>query len=174
MPQIDFEELTKDIERFTPPWFDEFTKVSALVNKAEEENKLIDIYAGSGTIDLIQYVVTDRIGGLTADERTNKLVYALRALDRLGYVIDYTRSYSISLKAPRLYRNDPYTTFYWKDHDCSSRFEVYISVPTGIAWSLISLAYKNLRTSKHNVYIKGASTHRKGDAKNATDMVYRL
>lgn len=157
MPQIDFEKLTEKIEWLTPLWFDEFIKVSKLVDKAEREGKLIDIYASSNTIDLIKAVISDDINELIANKETNNLVYALRALERLGYVLDYTRNHSIFLKPPRLYRNDLYTTFYWKDNSNPSYFEAYISVPTGIAWPLISLGYGLLKPGQHKIFYNKAS-----------------
>lgn len=157
MPQIDFEKFTEKIEWLTPLWFDEFTKVSKLVDEAEGEGKLISIYAGPNTIDLMKAVISDDIDGLIAKEETNKLVYALRALERLGYVLDYTRSRSICLKPPRLYRKDLYTTFYWRDNSNPSCFEAYISVPTSIAWSLISLGYGLLKPGQHKIFNNKAS-----------------
>lgn len=112
MPQIDFEKITEKIEKFTPLWFDEFTKISKLVDEAEREGKLISIYASPNTVDLMKAVISDDIDSLLVNKETNNLVYALRALERLGYVLDYTRNHSICLKPPRLYRNDLYTTFY--------------------------------------------------------------
>lgn len=157
MPQIDFEKLTEKIDKFTPLWFDEFTKVSKLVDEAEGEGKLISVYASPNTVDLMKAVISDDIDGLIAKEETNKLVYALRALERLGYVLDYTRNHSICLKPPRLYRNDLYTTFHWKDNGIPSSFEAYISVPTSIAWSLISLGYGLLNPGKHKIFYNKAS-----------------
>lgn len=152
MPQIDFEKLTEKIEWLTPLWFDEFTKVSKLVNEAEREGKLIGIYASTNTVDLIKAVISDDIDSLLVNKETNNLVYALRALERLGYVLDYTRNHSIYLKPPRLYRNDLYTTFHWKDNSIPSSFEAYISVSTGIAWSLISLGYGLLKPGQHKIF----------------------
>lgn len=157
MPQIDFEKITEKIERYTPLWFDEFTKISKLVDEAEREGKLISVYASPNTVDLMKAVISDDIDGLIAKEETNKLVYALRALERLGYVLDYTRNHSIYLKPPRLYRNDLYTTFHWKDNSIPSSFEAYISVPTGIAWPLISLGYGLLKPGQHKIFNSKAS-----------------
>lgn len=157
MPQIDFEKCTEKIERFTPLWFDEFTKMSRLVDEAEGEGKLISIYASPNTIDLMKAVISDDIDELIANKETNDLVYALRALERLGYVLDYTRNYSIFLKPPRLYRNDLYTTFHWRDNSDPSCFEAYISVPTGIAWPLISLGYGLLKPGQHKIFCNKAS-----------------
>lgn len=157
MPQIDFEKITEKIERYTPLWFDEFTKISKLVDEAEREGKLISVYASPNTVDLMKAVISDDIDGLIAKEETNKLVYALRALERLGYVLDYTRNHSIYLKPPRLYRNDLYTTFYWKDNSIPSSFEAYISVSTGIAWPLISPGYGLLKPGQHKIFNSKAS-----------------
>lgn len=157
MPQIDFEKLTEKIEWLTPLWFDEFTKVSKLVDEAEEEGKLISIYASPNTINLMKAVISDDIDGLIAKEETNNLIYALRALERLGYVLDYTRNYFICLKPPRLYRNDLYATFYWRDNSSPSSFEAYISVSTGIAWPLISLGYGLLKPGQHQIFCNKAS-----------------
>lgn len=157
MPQIDFEKFTEKIELFTPLWFDEFTRVRDLVDEAEGEGKLISIYASPNTIDLIKAVVSDDIDELIANRETNKLVYALRALERLGYVLDYTRNHRIFLKPPNLYRNDLYTTFYWRDNSNPSCFEAYISVPTGIAWPLISLGYGLLKPGQHKIFYNKAS-----------------
>lgn len=157
MPQIDFEKLTEKIEWLTLSWFDEFTKVSKLVDEAEGEGKLISIYASPNTIDLIKAVVSNDIDGLIAKKETNKLVYALRALERLGYVLDYTRNHRVFLKPPNLYRNDLYTTFYWRDNSDPSCFEAYISVPTGIAWTLISLGYGLLKPGQHKIFCNKAS-----------------
>ena len=157
MPQIDFEKLTEKIDKFTPLWFDEFTKVSKLVDKAEGEGKLISIYASPNTVDLIKAVISDDIDSLIANKETNNLVYALRALERQGYVLDYTRSHSFWLKPPRLYRNDLYTTFYWKDNGNPYSFEAYFSVPTGIAWPLISLGYGLLKPGQHKIFGSKAS-----------------
>lgn len=157
MPQIDFEKFTEKIELFTPLWFDEFTRVRDLVDEAEGEGKLISIYASSNTVDLIKAVVSDDIDELIANRETNKLVYALRALERLGYVLDYTRNHRIFLKPPNLYRNDLYTTFYWRDNSNPSCFEAYISVPTGIAWPLISLGYGLLKPGQHKIFCNKAS-----------------
>lgn len=145
MPQIDFEKLTDKIERFTPLWFDEFTRVTTLANEAEADGKLIDIYASSSTIDLIKAVVSGDIDSIIAREGSNKLLHALRALERQGYVLDYTRSQSFSIKPPSLYRNDLYTTFHWVDDNNPYIFEAYISVPTGLAWPFISLGYGLLK-----------------------------
>lgn len=157
MPQIDFEKWTEKIEKFTPLWFNEFTKMSRLVDEAEGEGKLISIYASSNTIDLIKAVISDDIDELIANKETNKLVYALRSLERLGYVLDYTRNHRFCLKPPRLYRNDLYTTFYWRDNSNPSCFEAYISVPTGIAWLLISLGYGLLKPGQHKIFYNKAS-----------------
>lgn len=157
MPQIDFEKLTEKIDKFTPLWFDEFTKMSKLVDKAEQEGKLIDIYASPNTVDLMKAVISDDIDGLIAKEETNNLVYALRALERLGYVLDYTRSHLIWLKPPRLYRNNLYATFYWKDSSNPYSFEAYFSVPTGLAWPLISLGYGLLKPGQHKIFNSKAS-----------------
>lgn len=157
MPQIDFEKFTEKIEKFTPLWFDEFTKVSKLIDKAEGEGKLISIYASPNTVDLMKAVISDDIDSLLVNKETNNLVYALRALERLGYVLDYTRNHSICLKPPRLYRNDLYTTFYWKDNSNPASFEAYISVSTGIAWPLISLGYGLLKPGQHKIFSNKAS-----------------
>lgn len=157
MPQIDFEKLTEKIDRFTPLWFDEFTKIRKLVDKAEGEGKLISIYASPNTVDLMKAMISDDIDSLLVNKETNNLVYALRALERLGYVLDYTRSRSIFLKPPNLYRNDLYTTFHWKDNGIPSTFEAYISVPTGIAWPLISLGYGLLKPGQHKIFDNKAS-----------------
>lgn len=157
MPQIDFEKLTEKIDKFTPLWFDDFTKVSKLVDKAEREGKLISVYASPNTVDLMKAVISDDIDSLLVNKETNNLVYALRFLERLGYVLDYTRNHSIFLKPPRLYRNDLYTTFYWKDNGIPSYFEAYISVPTGIAWPLISLGYRLLKPGQHKIFNNKAS-----------------
>lgn len=157
MPQIDFEKFTEKIELFTPLWFDEFTKVSKLVDEAEGEGKLISIYASPNTVDLMKAVISDDIDSLLVNKETNNLVYALRALERLGYVLDYTRNHSICLKPPRLYRNDLYTTFHWKDKVSPHLFEAYISVPTGIAWPLISLGYGLLKPGQHKIFDSNAS-----------------
>ncbi len=157
MPQIDFEKLTENIDKFTPLWFDEFTKVRKLVDKAEQDGKLIDIYASASTVELLQYVIADEEGETNARQETNELIYALCALERQGYVLDYTRSHSIGLKPPRLYRNDLYTTFYWKDNGNPYSFEAYFSVPTGIAWPLISLGYGLSKPGKHKIFCNKAS-----------------
>ena len=157
MPQIDFEKITEKIEKFTPLWFDEFTKISKLVDEAEGEGKIISIYASPNTVDLIKAVISDDIDSLIANKETNNLVYALRALERLGYVLDYTRNHSICLKPPRLYRNDLYTTFHWRDNGIPSSFEAYISVSTGIAWPLISLGYGLLKPGQHKIFDNKAS-----------------
>lgn len=157
MPQIDFEKSTEKIELFTPLWFDEFTRVRKLVDKAEGEGKLISIYASPNTVDLMKAVISDDIDSLLVNKETNHLVYALRALERLGYVLDYTRNHSICLKPPRLYRNDLYTTFHWKDNSNPSCFEAYISVSTGIAWPLISLGYGLLKPGQHKIFNSKAS-----------------
>lgn len=157
MPQIDFEKLTEKIDKFTPLWFDEFTKVSKLVDKAEQEGKLIDIYASASTVELLQAVIADEEGETNARQETNNLVYALRALERLGYVLDYTRNHSICLKPPRLYRNDLYTTFHWKDSGNPYSFEAYFSVPTGLACPLISLGYGLLKPGQHKIFDSKAS-----------------
>lgn len=157
MPQIDFEKLTEKLDRCTPLWFDEFTKISKLVDEAEREGKLISIYASPNTVDLMKAVISDDIDSLLVNKETNNLVYALRALERLGYVLDYTRNHSICLKPPKLYRNDLYTTFYWKDNSNSSSFEAYISVSTGIAWPLISLGYGLLKPGQHKIFNNKAS-----------------
>ena len=157
MPQIDFEKLTEKIEKFTPLWFDEFTKVSKLVDKAEREGKLISIYASPNTVELLQYVIADEEGETNARQETNNLIYALRTLERQGYVLDYTRSRSIWLKPPRLYRNDLYTTFHWKDSGNPYSFEAYFSVPTSIAWPLISLRYGLLKPGQHKIFDSKAS-----------------
>lgn len=157
MPQIDFEKFTEKIEPFTPLWFSEFTRVSKLVDEAEREGKLISIYASPNTVDLMKAVISDDIDGLIAKEETNKLVYALRALERLGYVLDYTRNHSIFLKPPRLYRNDLYTTFRWRDNSSPSSFDAYISVSTGIAWPLISLGYGLLKPGQYKIFNNKAS-----------------
>ena len=157
MPQIDFEKLTEKIDKFTPLWFDEFTKVSKLVDKAEREGKLISVYASPNTVDLMKTVIYNDIDSLLVNKETNNLLYALRALERLGYVLDYTRNHSIYLKPPRLYRNDLYTTFHWKDNSIPSSFEAYISVSTGIAWPLISLGYGLLKPGQHEIFNSKAS-----------------
>ena len=133
--------ITEKIEKFTPLLFDEFTKISKLVDEADREGKLISVYASPNTVDLMKAVISDDIDSLLVNKETNHLVYALRALERLGYVLNYTRNRSIFLKPPNLYLNDLYTTFYWRDNGIPSSFEAYISVSTGIAWPLISLGY---------------------------------
>lgn len=157
MPQIDFEKLTEKIDKFTPLWFDEFTKVSKLVAEAEQDGKLIDIYASASTVELLQYVIADEEGETNARQETNNLIYALRTLERQGYVLDYTKSRSIWLKPPRLYRNDLYTTFHWKDSGNPYSFEAYFSVPTGLAWPLISLGYGLLKPGQHKIFHSKAS-----------------
>lgn len=157
MPQIDFEKLTEKLDRCTPLWFDEFTKISKLVDEAEREGKLISIYASPNTVDLMKAVISDDIDSLLVNKETNNLVYALRSLERLGYVLDYTRNHSICLKPPKLYRNDLYTTFRWKDNGIPSSFEAYISVSTSIAWSLISLGYGLLKPGQHKIFNSKAS-----------------
>jgi hypothetical protein len=87
----------------------------------------------------------------------DRFTYALRTLERQGYVLDYTRSRSIWLKSPRLYRNDLYTTFYWKDSGNPYSFEAYFSVPTGLAWPLISLGYGLLKPGQHKIFDSKAS-----------------
>ena len=133
------------------------TKISKLVDEAEGEGKLISIYASPNTVDLMKAVISDDIDSLLVNKETNNLVYALRALERLGYVLDYTRSRSIFLKPPNLYRNDLYTTFYWKDNSDPSCFEAYISVSTSIAWPLISLGYALLKPGQHKIFCSKAS-----------------
>lgn len=157
MPQIDFEKSTEKIELFTPLWFDEFTRVRKLVDKAEGEGKLISVYASPNIVDLMKAVISDDIDSLLVNKETNNLVYALRALERLGYVLDYTRNHSICLKPPRVYRNDLYTTFHWRDNSSLSSFDAYISVSTGIAWPLISLGYGLLKPGQYKIFNNKAS-----------------
>lgn len=151
MPQIDFEKLTKNLGHCTPLWFAELTRVTTLIDKAEQEGELIDIYASVSTVELLQSVIADEECETNARQETNNLIYALRFLERQGYVLDYTRSHSIWLRPPRLYRNDCYTTFHWKDNNNPYSFEAYFSVPTGIAWHLISLGYKLLNPVQHKI-----------------------
>lgn len=131
--------------------------LSKLVDEAEGEGKLISVYASPNTVDLMKAVISDDIDSLLVNKETDHLVYALRALERLGYVLDYTRSRSIFLKPPNLYRNDLYTTFYWRDNGIPSSFEAYISVSTGIAWPLISLGYGLLKPGQHKIFNSKAS-----------------
>lgn len=131
--------------------------MSKLVDKAEQEGKLIDIYASASTVELLQAVIADEESETNARQETNKLIYALRTLERQGYVLDYTRSHLIWLKPPRLYRNDLYTVFHWKDNGKPYSFEAYFSVPTELAWPLISLGYGLLKPGQYKIFDSKAS-----------------